>query len=486
MQPLTLVLALGLSGVLVVAGVAKLADLSGATEAAQGFGVPEPLSRAVGLALPIGELVLGALLVPVATRVWAAVGTLILLLVFCAAIATAMARGRAPDCHCFGQLHSEPVGWATLARNTLLAVAAAVVAVAGPGASAIAWLGDLDGIEAVALGLGVAAAALAVGGGFVLLHLVRSYGRVLVRLDRLETRLRSAGFDLEEAESMAEHGLEPGTPAPTFWLESTTGERVALADLVTPGRPLVLLFTSPTCGPCSTLMPRVTEWQREHADEITVALLSAGDPSMVREDAAEHGLVNVLLDTDLQVYEAYEANGTPSALIIGDDGRVASWLAAGTDWIDSLVGQALGGRGRTPGLPVGTPAPDLSLNQLAGEATTVSALVERPTVVLFWNPGCGYCRAMHEDVRTWEARSDEARPRLLVVSAGEADEVRAEGFASTVLLDPEWELSGLFGADGTPMAVLLDADGTVARPMVGGADEVLALLETDERLLPSS
>ena len=41
---------------------------------------------------------------------------------------------------------------------------------------------------------------------------------------------------------------------------------------------------------------------------------------------------------------------------------------------------------------------------------------------------------------------------------GGGEEVRAEGFAAPTLLDPEWELSGAFGADGTPMAVLLDAE----------------------------
>jgi hypothetical protein len=42
-----------------------------------------------------------------------------------------MARGEAPDCHCFGQLHSESAGWRTLARNGLLAAIAGFVVLAG-------------------------------------------------------------------------------------------------------------------------------------------------------------------------------------------------------------------------------------------------------------------------------------------------------------------------------------------------------------------
>jgi hypothetical protein len=36
---------------------------------------------------------------------------LALLVLFIVAIAVTLARGRKPDCHCFGQLHSKPIGW---------------------------------------------------------------------------------------------------------------------------------------------------------------------------------------------------------------------------------------------------------------------------------------------------------------------------------------------------------------------------------------
>ena len=303
---------------------------------------------------------------------------------------------------------------------------------------------------------------------------------MLVRLDAMENRLRAAGFDLEEPDEIPELGLEPGTPAPAFDLESTEGGRVSLADLRESGSPLLLLFTSPTCGPCSHLMPTVVEWQREHADELTVALLSAGEAEAVRADAAEHGLENVLLDTDLAMYEAYEANGTPSAVLIGDDGTIATWLAAGSDWIESLVGQALGGLGRTPGLPVGTELPELRLARLDAGEVELRDVIERHSVLLFWNPGCGFCRSLHEDLLAWEATPPEGAPALVVVSAGEAVSVKAENFASTVLLDPEWTVSGALGADGTPMAVHVSADGRIASGVVGGGPAVLELLGAGE------
>jgi hypothetical protein len=62
-------------------------------------------------------LVAGLALLPVATAWWGAVAALALLALFLAAIAFSFARGRRPDCHCFGQLHSAPIGSRTVIRN---------------------------------------------------------------------------------------------------------------------------------------------------------------------------------------------------------------------------------------------------------------------------------------------------------------------------------------------------------------------------------
>jgi thiol-disulfide isomerase/thioredoxin len=223
-------------------------------------------------------------------------------------------------------------------------------------------------------------------------------------------------------------------------------------------------------------MPTIAEWQREHYGELTVALVSDGDPDAIRAEAAQHELVNVLIDEGLSTYEAYQANGTPSAVLIGDDGAVATWLAAGGDWIESLVQQALAGLGRTPGLPVGSELPELRLARLDGTEVSLADPIEGETVLLFWNPGCGFCRSLHEDVLAWEASPPEGAPALVVVSAGDVVGVKAEGFASEVLLDPEWTVSSALGADGTPMAVLVAANGRVASGVVGGGPAVLELL----------
>src|SRR5215472_6392294 len=103
--------------VFLVAGIAKLADLAGSRAALRDFGVPARLAEAFGLLLPLAELAVAVALLLPATAWWGALGALALLLLFVGGIGSNLARGRRPDCHCFGQLHSAPAGWPTLLRN---------------------------------------------------------------------------------------------------------------------------------------------------------------------------------------------------------------------------------------------------------------------------------------------------------------------------------------------------------------------------------
>jgi hypothetical protein len=70
----------------------------------------------LAVALPLAELLVACALLPLSTAVLGAAGALVLVLCFIVGIATSLARGRRPDCHCFGQLHSSPVGWARRRR----------------------------------------------------------------------------------------------------------------------------------------------------------------------------------------------------------------------------------------------------------------------------------------------------------------------------------------------------------------------------------
>jgi len=94
MDALLLAARLILAAVFVVSGISKLFDLSGSQAAMRSFGVPEGMTRAGGIALPIAELVIAVLLIPAATAHWGALFALILLLVFVAGIGYSLSRGK--------------------------------------------------------------------------------------------------------------------------------------------------------------------------------------------------------------------------------------------------------------------------------------------------------------------------------------------------------------------------------------------------------
>lgn len=127
---LALIARLILAAVFAAASVAKLADRTGTKRAVVDFGAPERFAALLALGLPIAELIVAVLVLPGTTAVVGALGALALLLLFSGAIVWNLARGRTPDCHCFGQLHSEPAGRKTLVRNGVLAVLA-LLALAG-------------------------------------------------------------------------------------------------------------------------------------------------------------------------------------------------------------------------------------------------------------------------------------------------------------------------------------------------------------------
>src|SRR3982751_2168810 len=117
MELVLLLLRLILAGILGLAGVGKLLDPEGGEKVMSDFGVPKGLARSAAIALSVFEIVLSLSLLSIATSWAAAVATFLLMLVFIGGMIWQIAKGRAPDCHCFGQLHSEPVSKKSVVRN---------------------------------------------------------------------------------------------------------------------------------------------------------------------------------------------------------------------------------------------------------------------------------------------------------------------------------------------------------------------------------
>jgi methylamine dehydrogenase accessory protein MauD len=466
--------------VFAVAGAAKFADRTGSRQAIINFGVPGSLATPLGLFLPLAELAVAGALIPAASAWWGAIGALSLLLLFVMGITINLARGRKPDCHCFGQLHSSPAGWKTLGRNGILAAVAGFVVWQGregAGPSAISWIETLSTAQLVGLIVGLVVLGLVAAQWWFLVHLLRQNGRLLVRLEALEERFAAGdGAAPSQNGSKQAAGLPVGADAPAFNLSGLYGETLTLEALRASDKPVMLLFTDPGCGPCNTLLPEIGRWQQEHADKLTIVLISRGSAEENRTKISEHGVTNVVLQEDWEVAHSYQAAGTPSAVVVQPDGKIGSPVVAGAEAIRSLVTHLVKPQAPIPVTrKIGDPAPEIKLPDLRGETIELKDFEGEKTLVLFWNPGCGFCQQMLDDLKAIEGDPLEGAPRILVVSAGTVEANEAMGLSSPVVLDQQFATGRAFGASGTPSAVLVDERGKIASEVAVGAPAVLEL-----------
>ena len=463
--------------VFIVAALSKLADRPGSRRALTEFGAPAVLAAPLAIFLPLAELVVATLLIPSSTAWLGALGVLSLLILFVLGIAANLVQGRKPDCHCFGQLHSAPAGWKTLLRNGMLAAVAGFVVWQGPGGvgpSGLGWLADFTGAQLVTLLGGLLVLGLLAVQWWFLMHVLRQNGRLLVRLEALESRLPAHGaHDIAYSQNGTQQlaGLPVGTAAPAFSLLGLYGEKLTLEALLARDKPVVLIFTDPNCGPCTDLLPDIGRWQQEHAEKLAIALISRGTEEENRAESSKHGLTNVLMQEDWEVAQAYQVNGTPSAVFIQANGKIGSPVVSGPEIIRTLIAQVLGPATKE----IGEPAPPIKLPDLSGKTVELAHFEGEETLVLLWNPGCGYCQQMLDDLRALENSSSEGTPQILVVSAGTVEVNEMMDIKSPVVLDQEFAVGRAFGSSGTPSAVLIDAQGKVASEVAVGAEAVLAL-----------
>ena len=125
-----LLLRLTLGGLLTLAAFTKLADREAFRTAVSEYRVlPSTLERPFAATLPMVELTVGVLLLAGLGTVIAASLAVPVFLSFSIAIGVNMLRGRALDCHCFGSVQSEPIGWPAIIRSSALLVTAIIVAI---------------------------------------------------------------------------------------------------------------------------------------------------------------------------------------------------------------------------------------------------------------------------------------------------------------------------------------------------------------------
>jgi peroxiredoxin len=306
------------------AGAAKLLDLQASRDTTSAFGVPERAARVSGTLLPFAELATALALLLQPTARWAAVAAAALLVLFSGGVGFALAQGRTPNCNCFGQVSSEQISWRTLVRNAVFAVAAGFVICEGAGASLQAWTSDRTAANLVG-GLALTACAFAV---IAALHFWR-------RSVSLREALARGGDGTPE--------LAVGATAPAFTLTALDGQPISLEHLRSAGLPVLLVFASPICVPCRTLLPELGRWSNTLSDRIRFAVVESGvhDPTEFAEQIGASGELIGLVEPEFAVAAAYGVQVTPSAFLIDADGNIAAPATPGANAIEQLLRKAL-------------------------------------------------------------------------------------------------------------------------------------------------
>lgn len=476
-----------LFAVFAVAGIGKLLDLKGAEKAVKDFGTPEELAKFFAVALPFAEIVFAVCLLFVETAWTGAIGALILLLSFIGAMIWHLAQGTAPDCHCFGAIHSEPVSKKTLIRNIVFAALAFVLIVSGKtnqGASLFDLTSDARK-NSMTIVLGLAITGLLAAAIFYLKKISEQQTQIIRRLEILELTALDGG-----RETARENLMQPttnlliGSPAPDFDLPDVNGKTHSRDALLLQAKPVLFLFVSPTCSPCAALLPEIETWQIDLKGKLNFVFVSSGKARENLDKFSGATLKTILLQNDRETAQAFGAQWTPTAILINADGTIASRAAVGDKAIRELMNQ-IKSKIDDPGIllvdngkesKLGKFLPEFSQTDVFNNNVSSEDLKGRRTLVAFWNPTCGFCSQMLDNLRDWEKTKNADAPDLLLLSEGEIEAHRNLNLQSPIILDKDRAISKELGMNGTPSAILINANGKIVSETALGAENIWKLI----------
>lgn len=482
MEVFLLLIRIFLAAIFLVAGVAKLLDLKGSEKAVKDFGTPDEFAKFFSIGVPFAEIVFGICLLFTSMSWVGALGATILLLTFTGGMIFQLAQGNAPDCHCFGAIHSEPVSKKSLIRNIIFALLAIFLLAQGRENQGLGF-SELSNEMAIQLFLGLATIGLLGAVVYFLKKITEQQTQIIRRIELLEIISGEGGREaVREDVSNPHEGLPIGAPAPDFSAQDLSGKIVSFDNLLTKHKPMILFFVSPSCIPCQTLLPEVENWQNDLKDKANFVFVSKGSEKENAEKFGGGKFKQILIQKDGEISESFKAAWTPTAVLVNADGNIASAVAAGDTAIRSLVekvklieNENFFVTNVTPS-NIGENLPEFSLENIEGLSVSSKDLTGRKTLLTYWSLDCEWCEKMLDDLREYDKTRGADEPQLLLLSSGNADEHRALGFNSQIILDDENDVSHKIGMEGTPSAVLINENGKIVSEVAVGAENIFALI----------
>ncbi len=137
------------------------------------------------------------------------------------------------------------------------------------------------------------------------------------------TILEEENVDLQIVGSMKEssNGLEIGSKAPIFSLESLEGEVVTLDQLK--GKKVLINFWATWCPPCKEELPDMQELYNENQNKLEILAINLDPENNVHKFRDEYELrFPILLDKENHVNELYKVLAVPTSYVIDENGII--------------------------------------------------------------------------------------------------------------------------------------------------------------------
>lgn len=483
MEIILLLVRLILFSVFALAGIGKLLDLQGSEKAVKAFGTPAEFARFFAVAIPIAELIFAFCFLFPQTAWLGALGGLILLASFTGAMIWQIRRGEAPDCHCFGQIHSEPVGVKSLVRNIIFAALAIVLIFAGR-ANQGRPLGATNREVGQNITLLLFALALVVVVSY-LKRLLDENRKLTSRVELLEL-MDVGGRPVERSEaSDPAESLPIGAPFPDFELPDANGRVVTYEHVLAAGKPQMFFFVGPNCEPCKELLPDFEEWRNEFAESASFTFVSSGDVEANRERFGEEIAQTMLLQKGRELANVVLAKWTPTAIAVTSGGAIASHPAVGDMAIRDLMDRFREGdrnaetfhisNGSRPGrIKIGQTVPKFLLKDLHGNEISEEFFKGRTTLAVFLSTTCSFCKEVVDEIR--EMEKEDAAPQMIVFSEGDREQHIDWEIETPIVLEQNYKTAEKIGMFSVPSAVLVNENGIVVSEAAVGSQSIWALV----------
>lgn len=298
-------LSIALATIFLAAGITKIYWRDGFRQALKGFGISQNYSKPLAFGIPYLEITIAFLLTFQRTAVVGATLSILTIAAFSIFVSIHLWKGISVACNCFGSFSKNPITWRTLIRNVALIGLCTILLWTFHFVSLNIWMQFTIMVSAIAFAEGW------------LLWMLRKDNKL------------SKKFENKGTEKVRKKAVE-------FSLTTENGP-VPITTLLSEGKPVLLVFIDPSCGPCEEILPYLAQWQQRFSNSLLIQLISRGSLNENFQKTQQFGLKNIAVQNGIDVAASFGIRGTPSAVLIAPDGTVVSEIIEGPQQLIKFV-----------------------------------------------------------------------------------------------------------------------------------------------------